>query len=352
MPSQQNQNGFVSITMKKTASSLLLILLLMGCGGKKKGPDVSGIRVDVNIERFDRSFFAMDIAHPEAGLMNLQQQHPDFYSDFMQQILGVSGNPTDTSTLMVTEQFYRGYRPIYDSLRQKFNDLGWLRKELEEGFRHVKYYFPSYKIGKTILFLGPFDAPGVASAKAGLAIGMQQFGGADFSIYQLPQMQEMFPLYISRRFAPEYITANCMKAVVQELFPDQAAGKPLVEQMIEKGKQWWLLDQLMPDAPDSVKTGYTQQQLDWCNENEGLIWSEIVRNEDLNSLTPSVIQTYIGESPFTQGFPQEYSPGNIGQWLGWQIIRKYVSKNPSLRPEELMKTPARKILDEAKYKPK
>lgn len=352
MPSQQNQNGFVSITMKKTASSLLLILILLGCGGKKKGPDVSGIQVDINIERFDRSFFAMDIDHPEAALMKLQQQHPDFYTDFMQQILGVSGNPTDTSTLMVTEQFYRGYRPIYDSLRQQFNDLGWLRKELEEGFRHVKYYFPSYKTGKAILFLGPFDAPGVATAKAGLAIGMQQFGGAGFSIYQLPQMQEMFPLYISRRFAPQYITANCMKAVVQELFPDQAAGKPLVEQMIEKGKQWWLLDQLMPDAPDSVKTGYTQQQLDWCTENEGLIWSEIVRNEDLNSLNPTVIQTYIGEAPFTQGFPQEYSPGNIGQWLGLQIIRKYLSKNSSIRPEELMKTPARKILEEAKYKPK
>jgi hypothetical protein len=69
-------------------------------------------------------------------------------------------------------------------------------------------------------------------------------------------------------------------------------------------------------------------------------------------LNPVVIQTYIGEGPFTQGFSQELSPGNIGQWLGWQIIKKYLSKNPDITPEELMKTDSKIILEEAKYKPK
>lgn len=122
--------------------------------------------------------------------------------------------------------------------------------------------------------------------------------------------------------------------------------------MVEKGKQWWLLDKFLPRTPDSLKTGYTAMQLKWCSENEGLIWSGIVRNEDLNSLSPAVIQTYIGEGPFTQGFSQEYSPGNLGQWIGWQIIKKLVAKNPDLKPEEVMQMPARKILEEAKYKPK
>ena len=105
-------------------------------------------------------------------------------------------------------------------------------------------------------------------------------------------------------------------------------------------------------AGDSIKTGYTKQQLDWCTENEGLIWSYIIKNEDLNSLNPSIIQTYIGESPFTQGFSQELSPGNIGQWIGLQIIKKFVSKNPGMKSEEIMKMDASKILSEAKYKPK
>jgi hypothetical protein len=338
--------------MKKIGIFLLFSTLLSACKSKKGIPDVSNIKVDITIERFDRSFFSIDTNDIRAGLQKVQQQHPDFYPDFMQQILGVNGSDTSLNTILVTREFLRGYLPVYDSLQLIYDKTGKLQKELEKGFQFVKYYFPGYHPGKAILFVGPFDAPGVAATRSGLAIGLQQYAGKDFSYYQSMPGQELFPLYISRRFSPEYITANCMKAVAEDMFPDQSRGKPLIEQMIERGKQWYLLDKFLPSAPDSIKTGYTQQQLNWCHENEGLIWSYIVKNEDLNSLNPSVIQTYIGEGPFTQGFSQELSPGNIGQWIGWQIIKKFASKNPGLKPQEVMKTDARKVLEAAKYKPK
>lgn len=351
-PGNKNRSAFVTVSMKKSTLLFLFLALLLSCGKNRKIPDVSHIKVDIPVERFDQAFFAMDSSRPATSLRQLQQKFPGFYNDFMSQILGVNPSPEDPNSLEVTRSFFRGYQSIYDSVKTRYQDISWLKIELEKGFRFVKYYFPQYKTGRAWIFLGPFDAPGVATTATGIAIGLQQFVGRDFSIYSLPQMQEMFPAYISRRFDPAYITANSMKAVVQELFPDQSAGKPLVEQMVEKGKQWWLLDKFLPEAPDSVKTGYTALQLKWCSENEGLIWSEIVRNEDLNSLSPAVIQAYIGEGPFTQGFSQVYSPGNLGQWLGWRIVQKYVSKNPDIQPGDLMQIPARKILEEAKYKPR
>lgn len=338
--------------MKKTIFLFLLCFVFFACNNKKGVPDVSAIKVNVPIERFDQHFFSIDTNNIPAGLQLLQQQHPDFYFDFMQQILGVNGADTSRNTLLVTKEFIRGYKPIYDSLQPVYKKTDWLQKELEKGFQFVQYYFPKYKPGKAILFVGPFDAPGVATTQAGLAIGLQQYAGKDFSVYQSGQGQELFPLYISRRFAPEYITANCMKAVIEDIFSDQSGGKPLIEQMVEKGKRRYLLDKLLPATPDSVKMGYTQRQLNWCNEYEGKIWSYLVKNEDLQSLVPSVIQNYIGEAPFTQGLSQEASPGNLGQWIGWQIVKKFVAKNSSLKPEEIMTTDARKILDEAKYKPK
>ncbi len=338
--------------MKKSVLLLFISAALFDCGNKKDIPDVSGIKVDIQAERFDRSLFAMSTDNLVAGLQRLRQQHPGFYDDYMQQILGVNGAVNDPTTLTVTRDFIRSYTSIYDSLKPTYNNLAWLRKELQLAFQFVKYYFPQYKTGKLVVFVGPFDAPGVAMTASGLAIGLQQFAGKDFSIYQTAEAQELFPLYISRRFSSEYITANCMKAVVLDLFPDQSSGKPLIEQIVEKGKQWYLLDKFLPRTPVSIKTVYMAMQLKLCTEYEGLIWSEIVRNEDLNSLSPAVIQTYIGEGPFTQGFSQEYSPGNLGQWIGWQIIKKLVAKNPDMKPEEVMRMPARKILEEAKYKPK
>ena len=122
--------------------------------------------------------------------------------------------------------------------------------------------------------------------------------------------------------------------------------------MIEKGKQWWLLDKFLPSTPDSVKTGYTKQQLNWCKQHEGLIWTNIITSEkDLYTSDPQTLQNYLAESPFTQSIGPN-SPGNIGQWIGWQIVKKFSEKNSSMSPEDVLKTDAKKILEQAKYKPK
>jgi uncharacterized protein YjaZ len=44
------------------------------------------------------------------------------------------------------------------------------------------------------------------------------------------------------------------------------------------------------------------------------------------------------------------SPGFIGQFVGWQIVKKWM-KQKDRKLEELLKTPAKQIFEEAKYKP-
>jgi hypothetical protein len=64
-----------------------------------------------------------------------------------------------------------------------------------------------------------------------------------------------------------------------------------------------------------------------------------------------VIQTYIGEAPFTQNMP-ESSPGNLGQWIGWRIIEEYAKRNEKLSLQEVLATPPRNIFEGSKYRPK
>jgi len=337
--------------MKKNLLILFTLVIILSCNNKSTGPDVSDIKIDVKLERFEKSFFNTDTNNITVGLSQVRSEFPEFYPDFMQNILGVSGDNKDTSTLSVTKQFLSSYWSFAADLEKKFSSTTDLENKVKHGFQFAKYYFPNYQIPKLITYVGPLDAPGVAMTRNYIAIGLQQFAGKDFQGYNTAEVQQMFPGYITRRFDPQYIPVNCMKAVVDDLFADKSTGKPLIEQMIEKGKQWWLLDKLMPGAADSLKTGYTQKQLDWCRANEGLIWNYFVTNENLEAIEPNVIQNYIGEAPTTQGMP-EVSPGNIGPWVGWQIIKKFAEKNSSLKPAEIMTTPARKVLEEAKYKPK
>ncbi|MBC8033507.1 MAG: hypothetical protein H7Y03_05140 [Chitinophagaceae bacterium] len=344
--------------MKQTLTLLPFLILLACC--RHNTPDVSNIPVDIKIERFDEFVFRkMDTSNMGASIRQMQAAYPYFGEDFLVYFLGLSplsglqGQQQDSSEATIPEfkRFIRSTKPVYDSIEPKFRDLSQLEKDLKKAFQFVKYYFPSYKLPKLIAYAGPFDAPGVAVTPEAMAIGLQLYAGKNFPFYTSTQGQEVFPLYISRRFEPQYITPNCMKAVIEDLYPENSAGKSLIEQMIENGKRWYLLNKLLPETADSLITGYTQRQLDWIDDNEALVWNFILQGTDIYTTDPSSIKTYIGEAPTTTGMP-ELSPGNIGQWLGLQIVKAYAEKHTDISPDALMKLEARRIFLEAKYKPR
>jgi len=330
----------------------LSCLLLSSCDRSKKTPDVSQIQVKLTFHRFDKAFFKLDTTQLTLGLQKLADRFPDFYAPFMQGMLEVSGDPADSTTIKVTKEFLNFHRSLYDSLLIQFNDTQKIEEEFLTSFKYLHYYFPNYRADNITFFMGPFFAPGVAIIENGTAVGLHQYGGADFFVYQTPELQMEYPTYLSRRFAAPYMVPNAMKGIIQDLFPPQQADLPLLQQMVEKGKYWYLASLLLPNHPDTLITGYTKKQLDWCTQNEGLIWSHLLKNEDLNSINPMIIRNYLDEAPFTQGLPRDYSPGNLGSWIGWQIVKKYAALHPNLSPEALMRTTPSAILEKAKYKPK
>lgn len=328
------------------------LLLLTACNHNPDKPDVSNVHVkDVHIERFENAFFSIDSNNIVSGLHLLAQKYPWFTYDFVGNILG-AGAPSDTSRIVfdASRQFLVSYLPVYDSLRQKYTRLDWLEKELTTSFRYTKYYFPHYNLPeKVVTYIGPFDGPGIALTNYALAIGLQSYAGKNFSFYLSSKGQELYPQYISRRFEPEYITANCIISIAQDIIPDSSEGRPLIEQMIIKGKYLWLQTRLLPDAPDTIRSGFTAAHLKWCTSHEGDIWNYFLQNTDLYTLDPDIIKNFIGDSPKTNGMP-DAAPGNVGAWVGWQIVKKYLAAN-NVNPETLMHTSAKTIFEESKYKP-
>lgn len=341
-------------TFGKVVVFVMVLFSFAACGPHGDHPDVSGISVgDVHITRFDTAFFSLDSNHIVPGLYRLDQQYPYFTGDFVGNILG-AGPLSDTSRVAfaAAREFFVSYLAISDSLKNKYQRLDWLEKELQQGFRYIKYYFPKYTLPEHVVsFIGPFDGPGVAITSQSLAIGLQAYAGSNFSIYLTGKGQDTYPKYISRRFEPQYIDANCMSALAEDIFPDSSDSRPMIEQMVIKGRYWWLAGKLLPDAPDSITTGYSQAQLDWCARNEADIWGFFLQNTDLYTIDADIIKNYIGEGPKTEGMP-EGSPGNIGAWVGWQIVKKYVRDHSNLQPVDVMRVPARALFEDSKYKPK
>lgn len=336
--------------MTRSLLFLAILVLCAACGHDNRHPDISKISVSLETERFERDFFRIDSTQVPAGLTALRNGHPAFYGDFVNQILGI--NPADSAGQLVVRLMLRDYHAIYDSLEQKYRSFDDVREGLEKGYRYVKYYYPDYVVPRRLVtFIGPLDAQWTAISTDYIAVGLQAFGGKNFSVYAAPDVQQLYPLYISRRFDREYIVPTAMKNVVNELYPDMSTGRPLLEQLIEKGKQLYLLDHLLPDLDDSLKTGYTGAQQRFIAANEANIWTHLLKNENLYSIDPSTIQTYIGEAPFTQGLPEDV-PGNIGPWVGWRIVQAYAQRNNKKSLKEILATPARTLYEESKYRPK
>jgi hypothetical protein len=346
--------------MKKICIGLLVSAFFIGCNNNNNNaPDISGINVSLELQRFDEDFFKMDTMAVDKSLGQLELKYPDFAPLFFQNILGVT-DPTSIKT------YYRLYHPVYDSSQKIYSDFDGVKKQIEQALKYVKHYYPSYKTPARIrTIVGPMNSMQDFAVMGNgdytpdflgqdfIGISLQFYLGRDFSLYNTEYfLNNVAPAYRSRRFTKDYIISDVMKLITEDIFPDKSKGKPLLDQMIEKGKQWWMLDKFLPGIPDTIKTGYTKQQLDWCNKNEGLIWSYLTKNEELHSITPSTIQIYIGEAPFTQGFSQELSPGNIGTWIGWQIVKKFAANNSSMKPEDVMHTSPDKIIEGSKYKPK
>lgn len=347
--------------MKRFTLFILLILLLASCTNKNNAPDVSGIKIDLTVERFEKDFFAVDTNAISASLLQIQNKYPGFFTDFTVNILGL--HPlTDTSfeSMTAIKKFIADYKPVKDSADKILGDLKNIEKEIKQGLQFVKYYFPTYQIPKKLItFIGPMDAYYEASlggygdviTREGMATGLQLHLGSQFSFYHSQMGEALYPSYISRRFTPAYIAVNCMKNIIDDIYPQKTGGKALAEQMVEKGKRLYILDKIMPFTADSLKIGYTGNQLKGCFANEGRIWNFFVTNNLLLSNEPALQKNYMGDGPSTPELG-EGSPGYIGLFTGWQIVKKFMEKNKDLTLQDLLPMDAQKIFESSKYRPK
>lgn len=338
--------------MQKLLLGLFIMIGISGCQDSHE-PDVSAIKINFKLQRFEKDFFAIDTLQIDAGLQKLHEKYPEFLQDFLFNVLALPAQPDSTDVVKrEVISFIKSYKPVADSAQQVFKNFTPVTKEIEEGLKHVKLYFPQYKIPqKVITFIGPINSYGSILTTDALAIGLQLYMGENYPLYQSEAGQQLYPLYISKRFAPSYIAAGCFKNIISDMYPDNSAGRPLVEQMIEAGKRLYVLDRILPETADTIKTGYSTVQLDESYENEAFIWSFFLQNDLLFSNDPAITKDYMTDGPKTAVLG-EASPGFIGQFVGWQIVKKWMAKNDKVSLADLMGMNPKKIFEEAKYKPK
>src|SRR6266516_499812 len=81
-------------------------------------PDVSGIKVHLEVRRFENDFFNIDTNHIFEGINRLQQLYPLFATDFFDNILGLNADSVmmkGSAQAGSVKAFLRDYRFLKDS---------------------------------------------------------------------------------------------------------------------------------------------------------------------------------------------------------------------------------------------
>jgi hypothetical protein len=335
-----------------------LLFALIACNNGKNKPNTDNINVALELKRFDKDFFSIDTLNIEKSLVELKKDYPMFLNDYLERIIGIS--QSDSNYQELVKLFIHDYKPIHDSISKIEKGIEKALNENQDALKLVKYYFPSYKLpAQFITFIGPMDA--YANTSTGghgeiitdyaICSGLQLHLGPESSFYQSEIGRQLYPSYISRRFNTDHIAINCMKNIVDDIFPPKYFDMSLLDIMIDQGKRMYLLDLLMPDVKPELKLSYTNEQYKGALDNEALIWNLFIENNLLFEKDQIKMRSFIGDGPNTQELG-EGSPGFISLFVGKQIVNKYMRLHPETTIEQLFSMNAADLLSASKYKPK
>jgi hypothetical protein len=337
---------------------LLGIMSFAACKNdtKRSAPDVSNIKADVKIQRFDKDLFGLDTVNIKASLPILQQKYGTFASVFFEQITGL--NERMKTTDAENPQFpsrvsgfinYKTTRKLYDTAQIVFPNLNDAEKELSEMARYYKYYFPKRSLPKFYACISEYSVGAFTVGDSIMGIGLDMFLGAKYPIYAFPPMN--FPEYVTRTLDQKHLSVYVTNALIDEITPPPTSNR-MLETMIQNGKKLYVLESLLPATPDSTLHCYTKKQMDWCHDNEAEMWAFFLEQKMLYTNDQKTFRRFTEPAPTSNGMPVE-APGRTANYMGYKIVSQYMAAHPNMPLQTLLdERNAEKIFKESKYKPR
>lgn len=310
--------------------SCILSLMFFSCDKKSSvEKKIESLPVQIKIDRFDQVFFE---SSPK-DLQTIKKRYPFFFPEGIPDSVWVNkiNNPL--------------WRELFAEVQKKYQKSESIEGELEKVFKHIKYHFPKTKSPKVFTVIAEMDYDNkVIYADSLVIISLEMYLGKDHKFYE-------FPAYIKQNFEQRQMMPDLVASFAKSKVQFEK-DNTLLSQMIYHGKLLYMKDLLLPSYTDNEKMGYTPEEINWCQENESYIWRYFLENELLYSNELKLNSRFIAPAPFSKFYLEidNESPGQVGAWIGWQIVRSY-AKNNDVHVAKLLEINAKELFKKSKYKP-
>lgn len=339
-----------SLRLPRWAPSAVLLLILTGLGlvgcesendSCRPDPADDAPAVPFRMQRLERPFMQMKRPADAQRLMTLS---PLFARTYLQRRGGASDSAlTRALVQMVTNP---EFQKLAGETVAAFPDTAALRREIGNVFRRVHHYFPDFKPPLVATSVSGLLGKDIFVNDSLLVVSLDYFAGPKASY------RPDLPAYMLRRYRPPFVVPTIAQRMSDKYNRHELTANTMLDAMIYSGKALYFAGQMLPCTSDTLLLGYSGKELVGVEFNEGKIWGHFLEKNLLYSTTPFLIQKYVAERPNVPEIDLT-APGRIGQWVGLQIVRKYMAEHPDVTLPRLMaEKNAQRILNESHYRPK
>lgn len=330
--------------IQKLFLSLSLSLCLIGCNGQNNQAITPEQASPIQINRFDKELFQLIKTNDSTLQADIIQKYPQMLEVLGKGILNLQ-TTTTPGFFNKLVQFYSEptLKSLYHDAILQYDSIASIEEALGNGFAWFHANFPTMQIPAVYMHISGFNQ-NILAGDSLLSISIDKYMGSDYPLYQ-----EFFYDYQRRKMTPSHIVPDYLAGWIMSEYPFIGNENILLDRMIHEGKIKYLTHQALPDLTSEDLMGYTEMSYNWCKENEAHLWKALVERKHLYTPDQLTTSKYFEDTPCT--FLAIDAPGNIGSWIGWQIVNKYMEE-ANITPETLMRnTNSQEILTASKYKP-
>jgi hypothetical protein len=322
--------------------------MLSACNGNRTDSKIKKINLQVEIRRFDRELFSSDTDTIARSIDRLYKKYQDFFEIFSYHIVSL-GLPSERTFPGYLEIFINDplNRDVYNETQKAFPDLKKEEKVLEDAFKNYIYHFGENEIPEVVAFISRFNNSCFTVSNY-VGIGLDMYLGSTSEYYTRLDL----PQYLKVNMYRKKIPSDIIYTWASEIFQFNDSVNNALSRIVHQGKLVYFTKALLPDQPEELILGYTRDQMRWLSKNEDMMWLSLVENKLLFSDNQMDIRKLTGPAPFTYFFTNE-SPGRAGIWIGFQIVKQFTKRNPSMSLKQIMdETDYQKILQVSGYNPR
>jgi hypothetical protein len=302
----------------------------------------------IRINRFDTALYAWIESDDSASLLKLKTLLPE-----MTELIGKAiFQDTNTHTPIYYEKLINYFseptlKTLYKDAITYYSDDSertiQISEDLGAYFTGLKSLFPQARIPAVYFHVSGLQQNFIVSDSL-ISCSIDKYLGSDYSLYQ-----DYFYDYQLKNMNPGLMVNDYLTVWLKSEYLFRGKDNVLLDRMIYEGKIIYVLAVLYKNAAFKDLMNLTDNEFAWLKENEPALWTTVIERKHL--YTPDIVTTdkYFSPSPAT--FLSDEAPGNIGNFIGFQIVKSYM-KHTKSSCESLMKnTDYQDILKKSRYKP-